>query len=325
MKEKMLADRYVLGNLAILGQSTVIYAAPNAGKTLLTMWLLIKAIEDGNVNASDIFYINADDNHKGLTYKLELAEKYGFHMLAPTYNDFKTTSFVDYLKLMISNESAKGKVIILDTLKKFTNIMDKSVGTKFGVAIREFISHGGTVIMLAHVNKHKDSDGKVIYSGTSDVTDDVDCFYTLQVVNGTSSGKTVQFVNGKSRGDVVKSATYSYSEAENQTYEELLDSVRPVLESTLKEQQKSNHILASLKEHEEVITAISESIRSGIINRTELITSVSKIVFKSKSAVKEILMTHTGLNYHSGHRWAFTTGEKNAHTYTLISEPDPWE
>lgn len=35
MKKQMLADRYVLANIAILGQATAIYASPNMGKTLL--------------------------------------------------------------------------------------------------------------------------------------------------------------------------------------------------------------------------------------------------------------------------------------------------
>ena len=53
MKAQMLEDKYILGKLAILGQSTAIYAKPNAGKTLLVIWLLIESIKAGNINPDD--------------------------------------------------------------------------------------------------------------------------------------------------------------------------------------------------------------------------------------------------------------------------------
>ena len=88
MESKMLDDKFVLGRLAILGQSTVFYAKPNAGKTLMTIWLLIEQIKTGDISGPDVYYINADDNHKGITFKLKLAERHGFNMLALGYNGF---------------------------------------------------------------------------------------------------------------------------------------------------------------------------------------------------------------------------------------------
>ena len=61
MRSKMMADKYVLGRIAILGQATAIYAKPNSGKTLLTLHLLIESVAAGNINGADVFYINADD------------------------------------------------------------------------------------------------------------------------------------------------------------------------------------------------------------------------------------------------------------------------
>ena len=74
MQAKMLKDKYILGHMAILGQFTVFYAKPNAGKTLLIIWMLIEAIKNGNIDAEDVYYVNADDHHKGITHKLSLAE-----------------------------------------------------------------------------------------------------------------------------------------------------------------------------------------------------------------------------------------------------------
>ncbi|KJV05923.1 hypothetical protein [Methylocucumis oryzae] len=114
----MLDNRFVLGRIAIYGQATAIYAKPNTGKTLLTIWLLIQAISAKGIEGADVFYINADDNYRGLVEKLKLAELHGFEMLAPGHNGFEAKLFVNYIQAMVRDESAHGKIIILDTLKK---------------------------------------------------------------------------------------------------------------------------------------------------------------------------------------------------------------
>lgn len=93
MREKMLEDKYVLGRIAILGQITAIYAKPNSGKTLLTIHLLIEATKSGELDGSSVFYINADDTYKGLVYKTELAERYGFQMIAQACRTSTQTFF----------------------------------------------------------------------------------------------------------------------------------------------------------------------------------------------------------------------------------------
>jgi hypothetical protein len=125
MRDKMLADKFILGRLAILGQLTLFSAPPNAGKTLLTIWLLRQAIKAGDIVASDVFYINADDNFRGLVDKLSIAETMGFKMLAPGHKGFEPDKFLNYVKKMVADNNARGKVIILDTVKKFTDVMDK--------------------------------------------------------------------------------------------------------------------------------------------------------------------------------------------------------
>jgi hypothetical protein len=37
---------------------------------MLVMWLLIQAIKANQIDGKDVFYINADDNYKGLVTKL---------------------------------------------------------------------------------------------------------------------------------------------------------------------------------------------------------------------------------------------------------------
>lgn len=322
MKKKMLEDKYILGRLAVLGQFIVFYAAPNVGKTLLTLWLIIQAIIKKEIDPSNVFYINADDNHNGLTFKLTLAEEHGFHMLAPGYNGFDSAKLFEYINTMIREDSARGKIIVLDTLKKFTDIMRKDVASKFTKVMREFVSHGGTIICLGHVNKHKNADGKSIYGGTSDIPDDVDCYYMIEEVQSTEKIKTVRFENKKDRGKVAKTATFIYSNGNMNNYQELLDTVRTLSDDEAEALVKINEANKRLDANKEVMDAIKAEIEAGNTNKTELIKAVSKQTLVSRSKVKKVLDDHTGTNYKKGYRWNYTVKEKNCHIYWLINPND---
>ncbi len=317
MKAKMLEDKYILGRMAILGQSTAIYAKPNAGKTLVTIWLLIESIKAGNTNPNDVYYFNADDNHKGITYKLSLAEQYGFRMLAPGYKGLKTEMLPDILFDWIENDIAGGKVLILDTLKKFTDIMDKRATTKFGDSIRQFVSKGGSTIMLAHVNKHNDAEGQVIYAGTSDIVDDSDCCYTLQVIEETADDKIVQFTNFKDRGDVAKKALFSYSNAEGVKYGDLLESVTELDDQESKRIAARNAMQDKLENNQVIIDAVKDAISNGINTKTDLIKEVRDATGESKKRVIIVLSEHLGPDTKRGQLWACRIGDRNAHTYEL--------
>jgi hypothetical protein len=320
MKTKMLEDKYILGRMAILGQSTAIYAKPNAGKTLITIWLLIKAIESGQVNPGDVYYVNADDNYKGLTYKLSIAEQHGFLMLAPGHKGFKAEMLATALAEMVESDTAHGKILILDTLKKFTDIMDKRATTKFGDAFRQFVSKGGSIIMLAHVNKHNDSEGKVIYAGTSDIVDDADCCYTLEVIEETADDKVIEFTNFKDRGDVAKKALFTYSNAEGVMYGDLLVSVIEL------DDQESVRIAArvatreKLEKNQHIIEEIKTAINEGIANKTELVAEVRNATGESKRRVIDVLKDHTGPKVKYGQLWTIDTSYKHRYAYQL-NEP----
>ncbi|WP_077340032.1 AAA family ATPase [Pseudocolwellia agarivorans] len=317
MESKMLDDKFVLGRMAILGQATAIYAKPNAGKTLMTLWLLIDAIQRDEIEGNKVFYINADDNHKGLVYKLKLAEKHGFHMLAPSYNGFNSNDFLPMLNTIIQQDTASGTVIILDTLKKFTDVMDKKIGSEFGKVVRAFVSNGGTVIMLAHTNKHRDGDGKVIFSGTSDIVDDIDCAYTLDTTSEDPFNKTVTFENFKSRGDVIKEIAYSYSATEGQDYYELLHSIEPVDEARADKLKAQRLIDEKLVKNELIIEAVLELLSEGINSKTELAEGVRKNTGESLKKVHNVLKAHEGHNFLKGDRWHVSKVEKNKHVYLV--------
>lgn len=321
MEARMLDDVHILGRMAILGQSTVYYSSPNVGKTLLTFWLLIQAIRSGLVNGADVFYINADDNHKGLTFKLKLAEKHGFKMLAPGYSGFQADMLAHVLNQMIETGSANGKVLILDTVKKFVDIMRKSRASQFGESVRQFVAHGGSVVMLAHVNKHRGEDGKVIYSGTSDLVDDADCAYTLDVLSEDQDTRTVKFENFKSRGDVQHEAVYEYNYASGTPYQDRLDSVRSVTDTEREEAERLQALNKRYQANREAIQAIRETLEAGISRKTDLIKSAMDLSGLSRRRIAQALRDHTGTSALDYQYWTVSRSEHNAHEYRLNSSP----
>ena len=323
MKKQMLDDVAILGNLALFGQWTMLYSKPNAGKTLLTIWLLIAAIKAGILKGTDVYYINADDTHKGLTYKLKLAEDNDFMMLAPGYKDFKVKMLKVILKKLIEGGSAKGKVLILDTIKKFTDIMKKDKSSEYGEGIRQFILQGGSVIALAHVNKHRGDDGKVIHAGTSDLVDDCDCAYTLDIVKDDKweGERIVKFENFKNRGDVALEASYSYDAGENRTYQERLDSIECLDKSEVERAELYRKREKLFLNDKDIIDDIKEILSEKPMNKKELIKAVIDESGVGRDRIRRILKDHHGACIDNFQFWlSKKSGNKNERIYTLNEE-----
>jgi hypothetical protein len=322
MVDKMMNDVYIIHRLAIMGQSTVFFAQYNVGKTLMVIFFIIQAIRDGVVKGEDIYYINADDTFKGLVYKLKIAEKWGFHQLAPGHGpegkEFKADQLPLYLNMMVQAGTASGKVVILDTVKKFTDLMSKDKSSKFNEHVRQFISHGGTVIMLAHVNKHRDENKKVIYEGTSDLVSDCDCAYTLDTVTEDIDGfRTIKFENIKSRGDVATEAFYKYDARNDLNYFDRLDSVTAIDDDERQQAEQRRAMENKLKKNRLAVDAIMDCIREGTTSKTELIATAAKNSGISKTKVTKALMDHTGPDVSKNQFWYVETGEHNAKNYRL--------
>lgn len=318
LKQEAVDQVQILGALALMGQITVFYAAPNTGKTLLTLWLLFQAIQSGKIDPSMVFYINVDDSLSGVIMKLQLAEEVGFHMVAEGHSDFRADNLLGILSDLINNDQCKGVVIILDTLKKFTDIMSKRDSTAFSKVIRRFVMLGGTCIALAHVNKSPGRDGKPVYAGTSDILEDADCAYTLQVISDADTHeKVVEFNNIKRRGDVCQKAAYSYSTEKGISYSELLRSIRPVEDAELVTLQQA----AELQSDAELISVVTSCIRDGISTKMKLVVAVAGQSSISKKAANRLIEKYTGTDP-DRHKWTYTVGDRGAQVFRLL---DPGE
>ena len=290
----------------------------NTGKTLLVLWMLIQSIIAERIKGENVIYINADDTYAGFIQKLELAEKYGFHMLMPNQNNFEPQALQGYLRQMIDDDTARNSIVVLDTLKKFTDLMDKKAGSGFMGRVREFISAGGTVISLAHTNKNKNGEGKSVFCGTSDVVDDCDCVFILDTVSTTDSLKVVLFENIKNRGNVAKELAVSYSVAQGVTYQQRFDSVKIGSETEALKAKVEIAVNAELNHDKKAIQAITKALEAeqGSCTKTELLKLAQMLSDVSRRFLQKTLEKYTGS------LWSESTGDKNTHSYQLIKKKE---
>ena len=325
LRQQMLADQFVLKNIAIMGQWTTIYGAPNSGKTLITNWLLRESILSDAIDGERVYYINADDNYRGLVDKIELAEDWGMHMIAPHHNKFAVNQIPELLTELGNDGGARGAVVVLDTLKKFTDLMDKRAASQFGIAARGFVSTGGTLIALAHTNKHPDGDGKAVYQGTSDIVDDSDCCFVIDIIDKDerfdATTHSVEYTNIKARGDVDSKLGFTYEKSSGQQYTALLDTVKRLDGYCLKEIKEKASIQAELDEDAAIIRTILALIKDGTVTKAKIIKEAHEISGESTARVKKVLEKRTGAIYRFGHRWSQHNEAHNRHVFAVLPTP----
>ncbi len=305
----------VLGQIAMRGQYTLIFAAPGKGKTLLMLHLIEKGIADGSLDPNHVFYVNADDSEHGMLEKLKLAEELGIGMLVPGFNRFSAKQLPGLLFELGQSGLASETIVILDTLKKATPTNDKARISAFNGAVRPFCTLGGTFIALHHVNKNRNDEGEVVFSGTSDLVDDIDAGYIIDIVSTDELTKTqiVIFKRIKGRGGVVHNAAFRYSIADGLSYKDLLASVEEVDPDTLAAVRQGELD----KAQEPIIEGIKTSIRAGTTLKMGLIRSVANQLGASQRQVKQVLEDHTGTDP-MRHHWTFTKGDRGALNYSLL-------
>lgn len=309
----------LLGDFIFLGQATMIYAQPNAGKTLTVMRLIQDAIEEGRLDPDALFYINADDSGKGLAVKVEILELVNAHMLAPGLKGFKVSEFVDKLIQASQDGSARGTVVVIDTLKKFTNLMDKGRSSSFAQVGREYVMAGGTIIALGHTAKNRNADGTIRYQGTTDIIEDFDAVYVAEPMTGSAgaSERVIRFTQQKSRADSPQEVAYAYSTEQGLTYAEKLASIRPVYPEEL----EGHSLEAEQLKDEEVIVDIRAYLAQGHghVGLDRMIKALAHTGDVSRAQAHRVLDRYTGPDPEK-HLWNYDKGARGKRTYYLLKD-----
>jgi hypothetical protein len=307
--------------MALDGQITLFYAKPNTGKTLIFIKLLIDSIETGSIKPEDVIYINADDSYRGLCTKSEIARKCGFDMISPAESGITPPDIITLLDELSKTPEAKGKIIILDTLKKFTDMMNKKSQASLYIVLRKLVAKNATIIIAGHANKHLNSEGSLVYEGTSDTMNDIDCAYSMYLMTEPEGDVVVEFRREKSRGDNVARVSYGYTRDEGMSYIDIVNSVHKLDDEKAEKMTTVGNQRRLMERYEPEVLFITNLLNDGSLNQSQILTKLKALEgedIASEISVRSIKAALTAL---VNIKWTVVRDKhNNANNYTLISE-----
>jgi len=326
MKNELGNEVHVFEGLALEGQLSLFFAWPNTGKTLIFFHLLIERIKQGLIDPNNIFYINADDDYRGLVKKGELAEQYGFEMINPAEAGMSTNEVIQMLLELANSPDSKGKIIILDTVKKFVNLMSKHEQAKFYSDMRILAINGMTVIMAGHANKYPNAEGEIIYEGTADTLNDIDCVFSINRMSPLDSNEMiVEFRKVKSRGDVAKKMSFKYNNRLEATWGKKLNSVTLLAGKAASTARYEKLKIDKIKKYESAKLFVSELLKEKSLNQSEITQKHTEYTKNSEHEISplaceiSVRQLKTALKQLDGIVWKTSRGIKhNELIYTLI-------
>ena len=315
MKQRAQDAVFVLPEIAMLGDCTILNAGPNTGKTLLTLWMLCNRDMEATKHL-DIFYINADDSFNGSIEKMEITRHFGVHHLIPNQNGFDPANLAKMIKAAIKADACGRMVIILDTLKKFVSTMDKNDARIFNIMVRTFTQAGGTLIALAHTNKNKDSDGKSIAEGVGDFQSDFDCAYTIDKAEVITEGtdRVIVFENTKLRGPNAMKTTFSYDAGEKRSWAARFGSIKRIGAEEVARAEEKATAEAQLVKDQPIIDYIVGQLEDGPKSHSSL---TRNNLDRATGSVGERTKV---LERYAGRFWGRSKGQTSGWNYHKIEQ-----
>lgn len=185
-------QRFIFPNLIISQHIVIICSPPNGGKTTLMNWVCGQISEE-----NDVRYVNMDCSGAEMKEYQQYATDNNFTFIN---FDITSTSLTDFFVSLDAAPSLKGKVYVLDTLKKVADPMRKGSMSNFMKMLRALCIKGATFVLLAHTNKYDGKDGIPIYEGVGDVRSDCDELIYLIPTKNADGSTAVSTVPDKVRG-----------------------------------------------------------------------------------------------------------------------------
>ena len=315
LEKDAVAKAPLLGDVCMTGDVTLWGAPPNSGKTLFAIGLLADAIMNKAVEPDHTFYLNMDDSMSGVAEKVKILQDYGVHVLAEGYRDFSSGKVHGLLDAMIADKSARDSFVIVDTLKKVVDPMDKRKTVEFMKLARRFVLAGGSILLLAHTNKQRSGAGKLVLAGVADLQDDCDTAYLLE---RQVKGKVQQIVfeNVKRRGGGASRSVYTCSGAPDLSYVDRLLSMQyagsdPDFDDAVPDPNVGEA---------GIVEAIELSIQHNITKKMAIANMVRLATKASRRNVLDVLDKHAGPDP-AVHLWDYTVRAAGANVYKLHRTP----
>lgn len=298
--EELSNPEWIYENLIIQGHLIVIPAPPNGGKTTILMHIAGELAAD-----YEVCYVNADVGSGDVKIMQAQADEKGFHLLLP---DMKAGQSMDNVVGMITAMNEKDAdyrniIFFFDTLKKMTDVINKSKAKQLYKILRGLTAKGMTIILLAHTNKYNDGDGKPIYEGTGDTRSDVDELIYLISKKDEDGSMTVSTDPDKVRGVFEPITFYISPDREVTRTNSFIDVASDI--AAIRERERDSTI----------IEAITEVLQDGECKQVQIVDHCHEYHKIGRKPVERVLKHYCDPpNKLWNRRRAF---EKNAWLYRL--------
>jgi hypothetical protein len=237
-------------------------------------------------------------------------------MIAPRRKGFKAAQFADWLAKGAEEGSARGTVVIIDTLKKFTNLMDKGRSSEFANVCRDYVAAGGTIIALGHTAKNKNADGSPRYQGTTDILEDFDAVYVAELIvpKASPDQRVIRFTQQKSRANSPEVVGYAYSAQSGLTYQEKLASLRLAYPEELDGRDLSDEAF----DEEDILNCVRQYLLQGHGQGQEkTVKALATMADVSRATAHRVLDRYTGADP-TKHYWNYSRGDRGVRNYYLL-------
>lgn len=268
-------EKFCYDNLVIERHVLTIIATPGGGKTA---FFVGEASRQMAKRGYSVYYLDADSppsEHKRMN---KLAHKGGFSIkIADAVGGNGPQGLLDILKGAAENDiDLENKVFIIDTLKKFTDLMSKGSVRDFYQLMRKLTGLGATIVLLGHANKRREKDGLLLFEGTNDVRADTDELIYFEISDSNPDKITVTTVVDQNKGAKVRGIFEPFSFEVNKKGKrgiEVLDNVVSPVEygpmggkGQAPEEKVIKAIKDAIKEHKPIKTTALVEIVCGKIN-----------------------------------------------------------
>ena len=291
---------FIWEEVIVYGHYQVWVAPPNGGKTTIAKQAAIDLGDQG----VEVIYAQFDSGGPELKEFFKESAEHGVKLVSNIRKDPRKFVY-DLLDAVERGWDPKKSVLFIDTLKKAAKTMSKDAMEEFGIAIRALTQKGLTVICLHHTTKRKNADGEYDPNGVSDVVDDPDEVFMLEITTDERVNKqTVIMKPLKNRMTAVQPAAFEWDIDE-----------RVVRRIELSENQEFR---AQWNELCNVYGPAIELLKSAIPKKRMNATSCEEFLVSQKMpqhVARKILRFGRDLN-----EWAVEKGANNAKFYSC---PEP--
>jgi hypothetical protein len=265
MVDKVESTEIIWRKALVKGHVNLWVAPSNGGKSLLAS---LAARELSGIGYK-VYYMQEDAAVGDLKEMQQQAEEHEYKLVSSVLGGTSTDEILNDLRKWTNSDIDLSEyVLIFDTLKKFSEVMNKDRSKQFFKLMRTLTVRGATVLLLGHSNKNLTNDGKLIFEGVGDNRNDVDeLMYIHSLVAEGSNHITFTITPDKVRSKVEKvSFTYDKDSREVKPLDSAVD-----LMSELKIQQlheRDAGIIANIHNEimhsEQPVTTLANKVSQGM-------------------------------------------------------------